>query len=68
MSGLKRCPCGGSPKFYAVQVAEDAVESWVECPRCNAATDRIEDAYSDRPTAEWQWNRGDALKPQDARP
>lgn len=59
---LRACICGGKPRCRSVQVAEDAVDTWVECGSCNRKTDYIEDAYSDRATAEWQWNRGDAFR------
>ena len=61
MSGLRQCECGGRAKVHAVQVAEDAMETWVACTRCDRRTEEIEDAYADHATAEWQWNRG-ALK------
>lgn len=58
---LRPCECGGTPKTRTRQVAEDAVETWVECIRCDRRTDEIEDAYADHATAAWQWNKG-ALK------
>ena len=55
---LKRCACGQAPKLEVVRVAEDAMETWVQC-KCGARTQEIEDAYADYDTAAWQWNRGD---------
>ncbi len=60
---LNRCACGAEPKMRAVQVAEDAVETWVDC-MCGRETERIEDAYADRPTAAWIWNKGAIIQPR----
>lgn len=54
---LKRCACSKMPRVRTARVAEDAIETWVECA-CGARTEEIEDAYSDAPTAIWQWNKG----------
>lgn len=63
---LRPCECGGTLKTRTQQVAEDAVETWVECTRCARRTEEIEDAYAaDHATAEWQWNKG-ALKAERA--
>ena len=53
-----KAPDAAPGRVVSVQCAEDAVETWAECTRCAASTDRIEDAYSDAPTAAWHWNRG----------
>lgn len=58
MSELKPCPfCGGKPKMHDQQVAEDCVETWIACTNCGVSTERIEGAYSERPTALLAWNR-----------
>jgi Lar family restriction alleviation protein len=55
---LKPCPfCGGKPVMRDQQVAEDCVETWVECDDCEASTARIEGAYSERPAAAAYWNQ-----------
>ena len=56
---MRPCECGGAPKVRTAQVAEDVVETWVECRRCDRRTEEIEDFRADYATAEWQWNRGD---------
>lgn len=60
MSALlaRRCPqCGGEDlKLKANQVAEDAVETWVQCA-CGATGEGVEDAFSDPAGAVAQWNR-----------
>ena len=53
---LRLCDCGAKPKYHAPQIAEDAVESWVECGKCGARTEEIEDAYGDYDTSAYNWN------------
>ena len=54
----RACPaCNGEQlKLKANKVAEDAVETWVECA-CGARGECVEDAYSDPEGAIAQWNR-----------
>ena len=59
MTQMRLCECGGLPKVHTERVAEDLIETWVQCNRCPRRTEEIEDAYPDYGTAEWQWNRGD---------
>jgi hypothetical protein len=56
------------PGFRTCRVAEDAIETWVQCPGCDARTPVIEDAYSDCPTAAAQWNAGRGRKMRDVYP
>jgi hypothetical protein len=56
---LKRCACGQAPKVETARVAEDAVETWVECGGCGARTEAREDAYADYDSAAADWNAGD---------
>jgi Lar family restriction alleviation protein len=57
MSDLKPCPfCGGEARAKAARIAEDAIETWVECGSCGARTEATEDAYSDHATAAMIWN------------
>jgi uncharacterized C2H2 Zn-finger protein len=53
------------PGVRTYRVAEDAVETWVQCPGCDARTPVIEDAYSDHATAAAQWNAGRGRKMRD---
>jgi Lar family restriction alleviation protein len=58
MAELKPCPfCGGKAVMHDQQVAEDCVETWVECDDCGVRTDPVEGAYSERPAAAYSWNR-----------
>lgn len=56
---LHPCDCDGAPRVRTDRVAEDAIETWVECGSCGARTEEIEDAYSDAPTAAANRNAGD---------
>lgn len=58
---VKRCDCGGQPSGMSAQVAEDAVEAWIECGFCGAKTGSVEDAYADWATAAMFWNRGERV-------
>ena len=61
---LKACPCGSTDlKCDNMQVAEDAVETWIECNACGRTSEEVEDAYSDPQGAADQWNRGYFRKP-----
>ncbi len=60
---LNRCSCGGAPTVRNAQVAEDCVETWVECASCGKHSDYIEDAYSDPDTAVMCWNAGEHFAP-----
>jgi hypothetical protein len=60
-----RRPCTPSPCFcgsenvgveYA-RVAEDSVETWVECADCGAVGERTEDAFADDCAAVDLWNQ-----------
>lgn len=51
-----RCKCGRMPAVRSARVAEDAVETWVQCPGCGAVGERIEDAFRDDATAIANWN------------
>ena len=62
---LNRCRCGRMPGVRTLRVAEDAIETWVQCPGCGARTPEIEDAYPDPNTAAAQWNAGRGCKPRD---
>jgi len=59
---LNRCRCGRMPGIRTARVAEDAVETWVQCPGCGATGERIEDAYSDPGTAADDWNTHGGVK------
>lgn len=59
---MRLCECGGLPKVHTERVAEDLVETWVQCSRCPRRTEEIEDFRADYATAEWQWNRGDLIE------
>lgn len=54
---LNPCACGAKPRFRSSQVAEDSVDSWIECS-CGRRTEAVEDAYADYGTAAWLWNSG----------
>jgi hypothetical protein len=57
---LGPCACGkGWPMVRNCQVAEDCVETWVECASCGTHTDYIEGAYSDPYQAIDCWNKGE---------
>ena len=59
--------CGQWPRFLCYQSAEDSVTSWFACSAtpipgggatgCGRAGPECEDAYSDRATAAWLWDR-----------
>ncbi|WP_152664048.1 hypothetical protein [Sphingomonas sp. SRS2] len=51
-----RCRCGRMPSVRALRVAEDAVETRVQCPGCGAVGEEVEDAYRDDATAIDLWN------------
>ncbi|MFW2829892.1 hypothetical protein [Sphingomonas sp. ID0503] len=57
-----RCACGRVPGVRCARVAEDIVETWVQCPGCAATGDRIEDAYRDDATAIADWNSNGGIK------
>ncbi len=66
---LKPCACGAEgprgPGVMYARVAEDAEETWVECPACGRATEPLEDAYADYAGAADDWNRGRIIEPKD---
>ncbi len=55
---LKNCPfCGSSDvRVHYVQVAEDAVETWIECHGCTAKGQLWETPMGDRASASVAWN------------
>ncbi|KFG90749.1 hypothetical protein BV98_001461 [Sphingobium herbicidovorans NBRC 16415] len=59
---LNRCRCGRMPGVRTCRVAEDAIETWVECAGCRARSPKIEDAYADPESAAAQWNSGKGTK------
>ena len=58
----KRCACGRMPAVRAIRVAEDAIETKVQCPGCGAVGDEVEDAMRDDATAIGIWNRDGGRK------
>lgn len=62
---LKKCQCGGTPKFRCERAGEDAEDCWVECPKCGRRTEYLEDAYADFASAALDWNTGD-IRPKAA--
>lgn len=58
-----RCKCGRMPAVRSARVAEDAVETWVQCPGCGAVGERTEDAVRDDATAIDLWNGKGGRKP-----
>lgn len=59
---LNRCRCGRMPAVRTRRVAEDAIETWVECAGCRATGPEIEDAYRADADAIDQWNAGKGRK------
>lgn len=53
---LTACSCGGKGRVVAQRVAEDLMETWVQCQSCGWCAGEVEDAYSDPGTAAWNWN------------
>jgi len=62
-SKLNECVCGGTAKFRSSQIAEDYVNSWVECSSCGLMTDACEDNFADKETPAALWNAGKATFP-----
>lgn len=54
-----KCKCGAGAVVKTERCAEDAMATWVECPKCRTTGDVIEDAYSDPAAAIDSWNRGE---------
>jgi len=50
------------PNIRTSRIAEDAIETWAQCPGCGATSDRIEDAYADPETAAADWNASGGVK------
>jgi len=50
------------PGLRSARVAEDAVETWVQCPGCGATGERIEDAERDDTAAAAAWNTHGGVK------
>jgi Lar family restriction alleviation protein len=62
VSELLPCPfCGSAAKVRSYRLAEDSEGSHVECTKCFARTDGLEDAYADRAGAIDLWNQRTAL-------
>jgi hypothetical protein len=56
---LRTCPCGGRRlRIRNEQVAEDCVETWVECADCQRTSERVEYPYADAEGAACSWNAG----------
>lgn len=54
---LDGCPFDGKvAAFKTERVAEDAVETWVECCKCGASTGRVEGYKAEYEVAADLWN------------
>lgn len=55
----RRCPCGsGDLKVVANQVAEDCVETFLECNACGRSGEAFEYPYRNAQGAADLWNAG----------
>jgi hypothetical protein len=60
----KACPCGSvALKVVYDRVAEDCVETMIECKMCGRTSEPVEYPYGDPESAADVWNRGRIVEP-----